>query len=115
MPKSLTSIPKRKKPRAHLPALSPASLAIFRSQLDAMPQVSRAAKEAVMQSMTVAANPGAETPEAVIAAMEFEDKTMVLQAAQGYSALFSGIGQRGGIGLLMMPEAEWNALLDDDA
>jgi hypothetical protein len=108
-------IKKPRKPRAHLPALSPASLAIFRVQLDAMPQVSRAAKEAVMQSMTVAANPGAETPEAVIAAMAFEDKAMVLQAAQGYSALFSGIGQRGGIGLLMMPEAEWNALLDDDA
>jgi hypothetical protein len=101
MPKSLTSIPKRKKPRAHLPALSPASLAIFRSQLDAMPQVSRAAKEAVMQSMTVAANPGAETPEAVIQSLDKEDRDNVMLSMQGYAQTFNGIAARGRNALLM--------------
>jgi hypothetical protein len=105
-------IPKRK-PRAHLPALSPASLAIFRSQLDAMPQVSKVAKEAVMQSMTVAANPGAETPEAVIAAMDREDRENIQLSMQGYAQTFNGIAARGRNRLMM--DLEIDNLIEQEA
>jgi hypothetical protein len=105
-------IPKRKH-RAHLPALSPASLAIFRAQLDAMPQVSKAAKEAVMQSMTVAANPGAETPEAVIAAMDREDRENIHLSMQGYAQTFNGIAARGRNRLMM--DLELDSMIEDEA
>lgn len=94
-------IPKRKKPRAHLPALSSASLAIFRAQLDAMPQVSRAAKEAVMQSMTVAANKDAETPRVVIDSLPQDERALIVPFEAGYSAIFNGVGARGRNALMM--------------
>ncbi len=105
--------PKRTKTkRTHLPALSALKLDGFEKRLDAstLPTV---AKQAVMQSLRVAANKHAESPDVVIASMDRQDREGILQAKAEYAQTLAGPVMRGRLGLMMMSEADWEEISEN--
>lgn len=103
--------PKRKR----LPALaSQQELERFKAQLQALPTIGQAAKDAVMASMTAAMNPEPETAENVIASLDPEDRLRVTSAAMTYQRTLSGMNRRGKQALLLMTDEEFNRRLGDE-
>lgn len=99
-------IPKRKKPRSHLPALSRMERELLAARLAAESRLSESAKVAVMRSMQAAANPVAETPAMAIAALDPDDRTGVQEAGRGYAQTLSAVGSRGKMALMLDSELD---------
>ncbi len=100
--------PKRSK-RAHLPALSPAARTLIRERLNEMPLM-QSTRDTVMASLNAAANPAAETSEAVIASLDPADRSAIMQAAQGYAQTLGNVVARGRSSLMM--DMELDRLID---
>lgn len=108
----MAKIPTPKRPkRPHLPALKPASFDVFMRSLESLP-ISRAAKTAVQQSMTVATNPNAESPDAVIRAMDTETQRSIRQAQASYVNVLASPVNRGKAALIAMTDDEFERLLN---
>lgn len=102
----------RRKGRSHLPALPDASRKIFQAQIDSL-RVSPETKQSVMASINAAANPDAESPDAVIASLETEDQRAVRSAMTFYARTMSRMNARGRAALLGMTDAEFERRLND--
>jgi hypothetical protein len=91
--------PKRRKPRAHLPALSQARLNFFVEQMRTLP-IPRAAQDAVIVSLSAARNPSAESPSVVIDSLLQEERDLIVPFEASYNTIFGGVGARGRAKLL---------------
>lgn len=69
-------------------------------------RISDVARNTVMASMNAAANPNAENPLVVIRTLEQAERNIVEQSSPAYMQLFSGIGTRGKLALMMDSELD---------
>jgi hypothetical protein len=106
-------IPKRTKPRARLPRLTPANLTLFAQQLAALPNVSKAGKDSVMVSLRAATNADAESPDVVIESLEPAETERVKAAQLDYGRTLGAMNARGRVALLMMTDEEFERRLND--
>lgn len=106
--------PKRRKPRRHFPALSDNEVELVSQRLEANPQISQAARDALLRTIMAARNPNAESPAVVIAALEDAQEKQSIYAAQAeYAQTMNGVMARGRNALAMMSDEEFEALVNE--
>jgi hypothetical protein len=108
----IPKIKKPRKPRAHLPALSPDTRKAISERMNEMPLL-QSTRDTVMASLNAAANKKAETPEVVIQTLDEPEKQIALLSMQGYAQTFNGIAARGRNRLMM--DLELDSLIEQEA
>lgn len=77
-------------------------------RLEANPQISQAARDALLRTIMAARNKDAESPAVVIAALEDAQERQSIYAAQAeYTQTMNGVMARGRNALAMMSDEEW--------
>lgn len=103
--------PKARKQKTRLPSLAPKRLEQISQMLRASAIIPPVAQDAVMQSLIAATNPNAESPNAVIASLDRDDRESVRSAQMRYAQTMGRMNMRGRMALLGMSDAEFEAAL----
>ncbi len=98
--------------RRHIPALTPNRLKLALEQIDGA-NLSKHTRETLKGMVRAAANPQAETPEAVLRSLSPERQQDILALQRELRTQTRGVVQRGREGLLGMSESEWQALIEE--
>lgn len=101
-----------KKKLKHIPALPPDSLVVALQKLD-MSTLSERGRLRIAQMLKAAANPNAETPEAVMKAMPKERQKDMKATVKAMDNLTLGVAQRGRERLLAMDASEFEKLVSE--
>jgi len=107
-----TNNPKPKRKPAHLPPLPEVQRRAIVDQLNSTalhPQ----AKRQIIAMLNAAANPDAEAPDVVIQSLEPERRNNILETVNVLSRFTGNLTARGTALLVDMPEAEFNAVVDE--
>lgn len=98
--------------RRHIPALTPNRLQMALEQIDGA-KLSKHTRETLKGMVKAAANPQAETPEAVLRSLPPERQQDILALQRELRTQVQGFVQRAHEGLLGMSEAAWQALVEE--